>query len=57
MALRQFLIWLQAYDAGSSPPQWEGWVWAVVLGVCGFSMVIIHHQLFWWVPMEWVSGG
>ncbi|GLC33196.1 hypothetical protein PLESTB_000360400 [Pleodorina starrii] len=47
VALRQFLRWLQSYAAAESPPQWQGWVWAVVLGACGYSMVIIHHQLFW----------
>ncbi|GIL76011.1 hypothetical protein Vretifemale_5752, partial [Volvox reticuliferus] len=47
VALRQFLRWLQAYAANESPPQWQGWVWAVVLGACGYSMAIIHHQLFW----------
>ncbi|GIL44672.1 hypothetical protein Vafri_2198, partial [Volvox africanus] len=47
VALRQFLRWLQAYAAQESPPQWQGWVWAVVLGACGYSMAIIHHQLFW----------
>ncbi|GFR41484.1 hypothetical protein Agub_g2175, partial [Astrephomene gubernaculifera] len=47
VALRQFLFWLQAYAAGTPQPEWKGWVWAVVLGACGCSMVVIHHQLFW----------
>ncbi|KAG2425890.1 hypothetical protein HYH02_014893 [Chlamydomonas schloesseri] len=47
VALREFLRWLQAYDAGEDPTEWKGWLWAVVLGLCGLSMMLIHHQLFW----------
>ncbi|KAG2488022.1 hypothetical protein HYH03_013329 [Edaphochlamys debaryana] len=47
VALREFLRWLQAYDAGENPPEWRGWVMAGVLGLCGSTMIIIHHQLFW----------
>lgn len=52
VVLRQFLRWLakdrSAVAAGTPvPPQWQGWLLALALGACGFSMCIIHHQLFW----------
>ena len=45
--LRQFLIFLSDYAAGAEPAEWRGWMLAVGLGVCGFGMTVLHHQLFW----------
>jgi hypothetical protein len=38
---------LQAFNTPTQLPEWEGWVWAVVLGICGLTMLVIHHQLFY----------
>ncbi|GAX75678.1 hypothetical protein CEUSTIGMA_g3121.t1 [Chlamydomonas eustigma] len=47
VVLRTFLLWLQSYAAGNSPPEWQGWIIALGLGLCGFAAAILHHQLFY----------
>lgn len=50
--LRQFLQWLSNYNAGTPDPEYQGWLLAVALGCCGLLFAVIHHQLFWWVPVH-----
>ncbi|KXZ56223.1 hypothetical protein GPECTOR_1g194 [Gonium pectorale] len=44
VALRQFLRWLQDYDAGVAPPQWQGWMWAVILGAVSMRAAFLMRQ-------------
>lgn len=51
LILQKLLSWLVgSQSAGAAPgayPDWQGWLWAALLGVFGYAYAIIHHQLFW----------
>jgi hypothetical protein len=47
-ALRQLVMWLQHYeDKKPGIKEGLGWLWACLVIVFGFGLVIFHHQLFW----------
>jgi hypothetical protein len=51
LILRQLLSWLSGWGASggdaSAYPAWQGWMWAALLPVVGWTYTIMHHQLFW----------
>ena len=49
MILKLFLVWVIGnYTSGSAEyPPWKGWAIAAGLGLTGYSMTLLHHQIFW----------
>lgn len=47
--LKLFLVWVIGNDTSGPEafPIWKGWVFAAALGITGYLMCLVHHQLFW----------
>jgi len=52
--LRHFIGWLvgvNLHGLGGDYPLYLGWALAAALGCTGYVLCLIHHQLFWRVPL------